>query len=564
MTRERVTHTAMNITTPAGQPVPSQTALTRRNLFTLAGASAALAATPLAARTFGSGFTHAVASGEPSANSVLLWTRFVGEAETTLTWQVSATEDFTRTLAEGEVTASPNRDWCAKGIATGLEPDRWYFYRFIAPGGATSPVGRTRTLPEGPTAKFKLAVFSCSNYGFGWFNAYGHADEANDADLAVHLGDYIYEYGAGTYPDPNQADPSRVLAPATEIISLTDYRLRYATYRADPDCQRLHQVLPMIAVWDDHETANDSWKDGAENHQPDTEGEWAVRKAAAKQAYREWMPVSDEPYAAYQVGDLATLFRLDTRIEGRDEQLDLGKVLEGQSDPQAMVAALAKFRDGEWADPARQLLGAAQEGWLAQGLAASTAGGTAWQVLVQQVLIGNLKSPVSLTSQLGDDLPAYIRQRLTAATMASKVGLPLNMDAWDGYPAARERLFKAALNANANLMVLAGDTHNGWAFELGHEGANVGVELGVCAVSSPGFESYLSSIAPETLAGALVAENEQLKWADTSQRGYMVIDLTPTRAVTEYRFTGGVKQRSTRLAGTKRIVTEAGSGMLGV
>lgn len=546
----------------AGQPAPAQTALTRRNLFTLAGASAALVATPLAARSFGSGFTHSVASGEPSADSVLLWTRFVGEAETQLTWQISATEDFSRPIAEGEVTASPSHDWCAKGVAIGLAPDRWYFYRFIAPGGTTSPVGRTRTLPQGPTAGFRLAVFSCSNYGFGYFNAYGHAAEANDADLAVHLGDYIYEYAAGTYPDNGQNVAERVLSPANEIVTLTDYRLRYATYRADPDCQRLHQVLPMIAVWDDHETANDSWKDGAENHQPDSEGDWQVRKAMAKQAYREWMPVSDAPYAAYQVGDLATLFRLDTRLEGRDEQLDLGKVIGGQNDPQAMVAALAAFRDGDWADPARQLLGAAQEQWLAQGLAASTTSGTAWQVLVQQVLIGNLNSPTALVSQLGDGLPDFIRQRLNVAVMASKVGLPLNMDAWDGYPAARERVFKAALDANANLLVLAGDTHNGWAFELAQDGAKVGVELGVCAISSPGFETYLGFIPPQTLAGALVAENEQLKWADTSQRGYMVVELTPARAVTEYRFSAGIKQRSTRLAGTKRIVTEKGSGKL--
>ncbi|MBA4045976.1 MAG: alkaline phosphatase, partial [Erythrobacter sp.] len=169
------------------QPARASTALTRRSLFTLAGASAALAAAPAAARGFGSGFTHNVASGEPAATSVLLWTRYVGEAETTLTWQVSETEDFTRPVAEGSVTASPGRDWCAKGIATGLSPNRWYFYRFIAPGGTTSPVGRTRTLPDGPIASFKLAVFSCSNYGFGYFNAYGHAVEANDCDLALHL-----------------------------------------------------------------------------------------------------------------------------------------------------------------------------------------------------------------------------------------------------------------------------------------------------------------------------------------------------------------------------------------
>lgn len=551
-------------TTAQPAPAASTTAISRRNLFTLAGASAAFAAAPLAARSFGSGFTHAVASGEPAANSVLLWTRFVGEAETTLMWEVSESEDFTRPVAEGSVTASPTRDWCAKGVATGLVPDRWYFYRFIAPGGATSPVGRTRTLPEGPTPSFKLAVFSCTNYGFGWFNGYGHAVEANDCDLALHLGDYIYEYGAGTYPDAGQGLPERVLAPTTEIVALTDYRLRYATYRADPDCQRLHQVLPMIAVWDDHESANDAFETGAQNHQSDTEGEWAVRKAAAKQAYREWMPVSDAPYAAYQVGDLATLFRLDTRLEGRDQQLDLGTVLKGQTDPQAAVAALTRFKDGEWADPARQLLGDAQESWLTKGLATSTANGTSWQVLVQQVLIGNLKSPKALASQLGDGLPDYVRQRLTAASLASQVGLPLNMDAWDGYPAARERVFKAALAADANLIVLAGDTHNGWAFDLAHDGARVGVELGVCSVSSPGFESYLSFIPPQALAAALVAENEQLKWADTAQRGYMIVELTQTRAVTEYRFTGGVKQRSTKLAGTKRMTTEKGSGKLAV
>lgn len=547
---------------PAAQPAPASTALTRRSLFTLAGASAALAATPAAARTFGSGFTHNVASGEPAATSVLLWTRYVAEAETPLTWQVSESEDFARPVAEGSVAASPARDWCAKGIATGLAPDRWYFYRFLAPGGAASPVGRTRTLPDGPSAKFRLAVFSCANFGFGWFNAYGHAADANDADLALHLGDYIYEYAAGTYPSADQAAADRVLAPVNEIVALADYRLRYATYRADPDLQRLHQVLPMIPVWDDHESANDSWKGGAENHQSDTEGEWAVRKAAAKQAYREWMPVADTAYSAYQVGDLATLFRIDTRLEGRDQQLDLAAVLRGQSDPQGVMAALTRFKEGAWADPERQLLGPQQEAWLADALAASTRSGTHWQVLVQQVLMGNLKTPAALAEQLGSGLPAYVRQRLTAAVMAGKAGLPSNMDAWDGYPAARARVFEAALKADANLIVLAGDTHNAWAFELAHEGAPVGVEFGGHSVSSPGFETYLTSVKPQDLAGALVSGNDQLKWADTAQRGYMMVELTPARATTEYRFMSGIRQRSTQLAGTRRISTEKGSGKL--
>lgn len=547
-------------TEPAGQP--AATALTRRSLFTLAGASAAFAAAPAAATSFGTGFTHSVASGEPAATSVLLWTRYVASAETALTWQVSETESFGRPVAEGSVTASPARDWCAKGVATGLAPNRWYFFRFLAPDGTASPVGRTRTLPEGPSASFRLAVFSCSNYGFGWFNAYGHAVEANDADLAVHLGDYIYEYGAGNYPNPGQGLAERVLAPETEIVALTDYRLRYATYRADPDLQRLHQVLPMISVWDDHESANDSWENGAENHQSDKEGEWAVRKAAAKQAYREWLPVSDEAYAAYQVGDLATLLRLDTRLEGRDQQLSLQKVMAGAKEPEALMAALAQFREGEWAAAERQLLGHAQEAWVSEALAASTRAGTHWQVLLQQVLMGNLRTPRNFVEGLGGDLPDFVRQRLAAAAAASQAGLPSNMDAWDGYPAARARLFKAALDADANLIVLAGDTHNAWAFDLAHEGAAVGVEFGGSSVSSPGFESYLTFVKPETLAASLVAENAQLKWADTAHRGYMMVELTPARATTEYRFTGSVKQRSTRLAGTKVIATEKGSGKL--
>ncbi|QFT76506.1 alkaline phosphatase [Erythrobacter sp. THAF29] len=549
---------------PAEMPARPIGSVTRRGLFSLAGASAALAASPSVARTFGSGFTHGVASGEPHSDNVLLWTRYVGEAETTLDWQVSESADFASTVSEGSVIASPNRDWCAKAIANGLTPDRWYFYRFVAPDGTMSDTGRTRTLPDGSTESFSLAVFSCSNLGFGWFNAYGHAAEANDCDLALHLGDYIYEYGAGTYPSEDQALPMRGLNPDSEIVALADYRLRYATYRADPDLRRLHQVMPMISVWDDHESANDSWKEGAQNHQPETEGEWEVRKAAAKRVYREWMPVSDEPYATYDIGDLATLFRLDTRLEGREEQFSLAKILDGATTPEEAAASLIAFRDGDWTNADRQLLGAAQEQWLADGLAASSARGVKWQVLVQQVLMGNLKTPPSIISAISDDMPEFVRQRLLAAALASSAGLPANMDAWDGYPAARERVLKSALEADANLLVLAGDTHNGWAFELDHDGTKAGVEFGVPGTTSPGLENSLRSIPPADFARSVVQANEGLKWADTSQRGYMAVELKPECATTEFRFVDTIKTRSTRLAGTKRVEGAAGTHRLEV
>jgi alkaline phosphatase D len=548
----------------APPPAHSVTQLTRRGIFALAGASAALAASPAAAQGFGRGFTHSVASGEPQATSVLLWTRFVGDQDTQLTWQISDSARFDTVIAEGSATASPARDFCAKATATGLAPDRWYFYRFIAPGGATSPTGRTRTLPQGPTERFCMAVFSCSNYGFGYFNAYAHAAEANDVDCAVHLGDYIYEYGSDTYPGPDQRHPDRTALPGEEIVQLADYRLRYQTYRADPDLQRLHQVIPMISVWDDHESANDSYVDGAQNHQPDTEGSWDVRKRIAKQVYREWMPVSDEPYAAYDIGDLATLFRLDTRLEGREKQFSIEAVLTGQATEPGIMAALSAFREGDYADPDRQMLGAAQEAWLTQGLAASTRRGARWQVLIQQVLMGKLAAPNALFGTLPDTLPDYARRRLQAAAMARRAELPLNFDAWDGYPAARERVLGAALEAEANLLVLAGDTHNAWNFELAQDGEAVGVELGVSSVSSPGFEGYLSMVPPAMLAGALVSENVELRWADTSQRGYMRLELTPERATNEWRFVSGIKQRSTQIAATRTSTIEAGANRVSV
>ncbi|QYJ07426.1 alkaline phosphatase D family protein [Qipengyuania flava] len=546
---------------PAETRVP---ALDRRTLLKGGLLGASLAGAPLSAQigAGAAGFTHGVASGEPAADGVLLWTRFVAGQDTALAFEVSRSLDFSSPEAGGTATARPENDWCAKAKAEGLSPGTWYYYRFVAPDGSISDVGRTKTLPAGATEKFRMAAFSCSNIGFGWFNAYADAAADGGFDCALHLGDYFYEYGPGTYPSNAEAEPGRVLFPAREVVSLADYRERYATYRADPDLRRLHQLFPMISGWDDHESANDSWEGGAQNHQSDSEGEWSVRKAAAMKAYREWMPVSDEPWAAYEIGDLATLFRLETRLEARAEQFSYGDILSGKTSAEEAMAALVAFREGDYRSAERQLLGMKQQAWLSDGLRRSAAAGKPWQVLVQQVLMGNLSTAPTLTEGLPGDLPDYIRQRIIAGAMASRAGLPLNMDAWDGYPAARERVFKASLEAGASLISLAGDTHNAWAFDLDHEGEKVGVEFGVQGVTSPGLESYISHIPTDWVERATVEYNRQLKWMDGSRRGYMVVELTPGSASCEYRFLSSVREKGAKVSDTKRVTTLAGSRQL--
>ncbi|MXO48962.1 alkaline phosphatase [Erythrobacter vulgaris] len=553
----------MSLTEPPQSPrMPS---LDRRSLFKGAALGAGLVAAPIAARSSGNGFSHGVASGEPGHDRVLLWARYAATQDTAIGWQVMEADANRRVVAEGTVTASPDNDFCCKAWAQGLEPGKWYYFRFTAPDGSTSDMGRTRTLPQGAATRWRMAVFSCSNIGFGWFNAYRHAAEANEFDCALHLGDYFYEYPQGSYPSQREFLEARApLDPLSETVALADYRARFAQYRSDGDLQRLHQMYPMIAGWDDHESTNDSWEGGAQNHQPETEGPWPVRKAAAMRAYREWMPVSDEPWAAYEVGDLATLFRLETRLTARAQQFDYNSLLRRMTSPEDGIARLAAFRDGEYRDPAREVLGAAQQAWLAEGLKRSRRGGKTWQVLVQQVLMGKAASATSLTDNLPDGLPDYVLERVRAGAIASRAELPLNMDAWDGYPAARARLYEAALAADANLVSLAGDTHNAWAFDLAHGGESVGVEFGGHSVTSPGFENFLPQIAPGDIANALVARNPELKWMDSSRRGYMVVELTPGRSTSEYRFLSSVREKGAGVVASHRISTLAGSRRLDI
>ncbi len=539
-------------------PVPPEAPLlaaNRRNALKLGLLGLAGIGAPVLAQA-GQGFTHCVASGEPGPNQVLLWTRYASADETQLKWELANDAEFTRIVTQGEATASPANDCCARAWAKGLKPGQWYFYRFIAPDGEKSPVGRTKTLPVGKVDKFRIAVFSCSNYGFGWFNAYGHAAEAGDFDLVLHLGDYFYEYARGTYPDAGEGLAER-LVPVDEAVTLAGYRERFSTYRNDPDLQRLHQLYPMIAMWDDHEVANDAWKDGAENHQPATEGPYAVRKTVSEKAYREWLPVSEDYWAQYEIGKLATLFRLETRHVAREKPFDLGDLMKGKRGPE-LEAALAAFRDGAWRDPARTLMGAQQEAWLASGLKTSAKAGKPWQVLAQQIILGQFGFGKDLVAGMSKDVDPAMRARILAAVRMQQSGIPYAMDMWSGYPAARERLYQSALDANANLLVLAGDSHNAWAFEHSHKNERVGVEMAGQSVTSPGYEHYLGWVKPDALAQDVMAASPTLKWCDTSQRGYLALELTPKSATGEYRFLQTIRQKGTALAGTKRMTVLAG------
>lgn len=506
------------------------------------------------------GFTHSVASGDPEDTSVILWTRFVGRTggETVLRVEVATDEQFRNIVARSSAEAGPLTDFCAHAAVGGLKPGRWYFYRFLAPGGEVSPVGRTRTLPRGRLDAFRIGVVGCANATSGWFNAYAHAAACDDLDLIVHTGDYIYESPVDRSDALADLAAARGIAPKGEAISLADYRLRYASYRTDPALIELHRRLPMIAMWDDHEVANNSWQHGAKNHGAG-DGSWEVRKAAGVRAFREWLPMRRTNYARYQIGDLATMFRLETRLTGRSEQLDLGSIALSTD----RASAIGAFAVGPLADAARTMMGARQEQWLADGLAASTSAGTPWQLLAQQVVMGPSRLPkvVPAWRAAGAEPSGREQAELDLAAVLGEAGVPTALDRWDGYPAARRRLFDSALRAGANLVVLSGDSHNAWANDLEQDGRRVGVEFAGQSVSSLGIEKRFGG-DPATIARDFLASNPALRWCDTSRRGYMVVQIMPDAVSSEWRFLASRDVRSAVVTGRHMMSVGRGAARL--
>ena len=527
----------------------------RRSVVRLGLTGAGLGALPanvLAQALPARGFTHSVASGDPGHDNVLLWTRFVGTGDTLVPLRVEVAEEpgFGRVVARAEGSAAASSDWTAKLRATGLTPGKWYFYRFIGPDSSVSPVGRTRTLPSGRIDRFNIAVFSCSNKAFGYFNAYGHAASRSDLDLIVHVGDYFYEYKVGVYPSAGREVGGRIPKPANELIALDDYRTRYADYRTDPDLLALHRNFPMISIWDDHEFANDAWTGGAENHQPD-EGPWEDRKAHAKQAYHEWLPIAERSYNRYDIGDLVTMLVLDTRIEGREQQLDLAPAIKGGKE------GLIAFRDGAWSDPKRTLMGFEQEKWVADQLKSSVRSGAKWQLLAQQIVMGKLLTPKVAADWLGPDPSKRAQGYVQGGILAASVGLPGNLDSWGGYESARNRLLSTAQEAGTSLVVVSGDSHNAWANDLAHGGKPAGVEFAGQGVTSPGYEASLKA-DPLVVAAALVKENPELKWCDTSRRGYVTVSFTPQVARADWVFMEDVKTPGTATTKGQAAVAKRG------
>ncbi|NUF29168.1 alkaline phosphatase D family protein [Acinetobacter oleivorans] len=513
-------------------------------------------------------FLHGVASGDPLQDKVILWTRLTPidlSARLKVTWEIATDDQFKLNLKTGVVQTTKTDDFTVKVDATGLQGDTIYYYRFHF-GNKTSPVGQTKTLPVS-TNKVSFAVCSCSNYPAGYFYVYREIAKQN-VDVVIHLGDYIYEYGSDGYAAEDAEKLGRTLPSDNnkEIIKLDDYRKRYALYRQDKDLQAAHQRHPFIVIWDDHELANDTWREGAENHQ-DNEGSFSDRKLAALQAYFEWMPIRPVSntdhlniYRQFNFGSLVQLTMLDTRIIARDKQLEYKDYMTASGlDAQKFQADLT--------DSKRTLMGYTQRDWLVDNLKQST---VTWNVIGQQVLMSKMWIPAELLVSLGQitsggtspDALAKMNAQITelvtlklrleqgdpTLTIQEKARVttlvPYNLDAWDGYYAEREFVYDKLAEFNKKIIVLAGDTHNAWTSYLhSQKGKYVGVELATSSVSSPGLEKYLSIPLDQLqkFEFAFTTLIDELTYCNLNQRGYLVVTLDDTQVQSDWIFVDSIK-----------------------
>ncbi len=513
--------------------------LTRRGALSVAAASSAAACTPKAVEKITAkdapimaGFQHGIASGDPRANSVILWTRLTLETpnigDMQVEWEVSETQDFSSFIASGTAVTHAARDWTVKVEAAGLAAGQTYYYRFRY-GAKISPVGQTKTLPEGGVESVRFAVTSCANWQHGYFNTYDHIARQDHFDALLHLGDYYYEYGRGG-AIAEAAEIGRLHDPAHEIITLGDYRQRHAQYRSDASLQAVSAKLPMITIWDDHETSNDSWRTGAENHGPD-EGVWEDRKRAALRAYYEWMPIRDPKtggvreaiFRHYNYGDLLSLITVETRLLARDKPL----IIDDYFDMIREDKGTKRFNEILF-DETRDMLGDVQTDFIIDTLKTSKEAGQKWRMLANQVVIGRVTSP-DLTPHVDPvaiDNMAKVWPGIRDFVEFSQYGLPTYTDSWDGYPVARDRFYDRLSEAGINdVVVVTGDSHEFWVNDLtDKEGAAMGVELGTTAVCSLTLADYMGT-ATEDYALLMTQSNQDVRYYNPMRSGYLDLEL---------------------------------------
>ncbi|HCH0717525.1 TPA: alkaline phosphatase D family protein [Vibrio parahaemolyticus] len=517
-------------------------------------------------------FEHGVASGDPTQTQVIIWTRVTTAASyVDVSWQVASDMEFSNVVQSGVFTTDTGRDFTVKVDVQNLNANSQYYYRFMV-GEMMSEVGQTQTLPEDGVEKASMAVVSCANYPAGYFHVYReilNQHEQSPFDVVLHLGDYIYEYGAGGYASEDAAALGREPSKGTECITLDDYRKRYAQYRQDADLQALHAKLPMIAVWDDHELANDTWKNGAENHQDD-EGRFIDRRPAAAAAWTEWLPVRENTfsnmliYRQFSFGNLVNLMMLDTRLVGRDKPLDYFSL--SAPTMEAIGGLVAQSRSAD-----RELLGTEQLAWLMKEFNTHDA---KWNVLGQQVLMSRMELPSSVmtamfqlftsTEEKKTEALLAVNTAITgylADPSADPISLPYNLDAWDGYYVEREKVYQLAKASSGNFVCLAGDTHNAWASELKDVSNNpIGVEFATSSVSSPGLEEYLAldPVAIAQMEYTLPHLVSELKWADIKQRGFMRVTFTADAAQSTWYLVSTIKDKKYQVT-TKSASTTNGT-----
>lgn len=564
----------------------------RRNFLTKSATMAALGASAtLVACGGGSSnssappaqFQYGVASGDPLTDRVILWTHAKRpnlETDVKLNWQVASDYGFTTVIASGTVVAANSAGNTAKVDATGLTAGNTYYYRFTDETGSVSPIGTTRTLPAANAASVKFAVFSCTLYSAGFFNVYESA-LSSGAQYAIHLGDYLYEYGSDpakfgntdstTNPPGTAVSLGRVVVPANDIVSLSDYRARYALYRADPNLQALHAKMPWITVWDDHEFANNAYVTGAQNHDPATQGDWTTRKTTAAQVYHEWMPIrTPDPtnlfkiYRKFEFGSLFTLHMIDTRIEGRTRQAYAwyGDPFDARVQPYYWTdynAGLTKVNN-VYPDAANKMMSDTQFNWLTGNISSAT---TTWQIVGNQDIMAKLWYPATVVQANAQGQQAFLtavgtylnKKAGNPANTAADAKIPINMDSWDGYPINRETLLQTIRLSGKKLVVLSGDSHNAWFNDLRTlDGTTkVGVEFATSSVTAPGYESAgLGDLAPYIDGSGVAAGNfgtragliDDVNYVETKSRGYILMTVTAAAVKGEYVFVDSIRSKS--------------------